>query len=77
MHDETKASRISPYAFTLFFARMFTRGNLAGIVHQDSIGFCTSKACNEWVDAINIANTMGTVDYKIDTFRVIQTGVIR
>ena len=67
------ATRTTPYAFTLHFTREFTRGNLVGLTHIDSIGFCRSADCDEWVSIINQKNAAGTIDYKVISWRVVQS----
>lgn len=50
---------------SLSFVREFTSGNLAGLTHEDSIGFSSEAAAVEWVSSINRKNGTGDVDYKI------------
>lgn len=59
------------YSHTLVFTREFTKGTLVGLTHEDSIGFCSATACNEWVSAVNRANKAGKVDYKVISWKVV------
>jgi hypothetical protein len=49
----------------LSFVREFTSGNLVGLTHEDTIGFCSEAAASEWVSTINRKNAAGGVDYRI------------
>lgn len=63
------AARNGGYPVRLAFTREFTRGNLVGLTHEDSMGFCKALDAEEWVSAINSANARGKVDYKIISWK--------
>jgi hypothetical protein len=50
---------------TLYFRRLFIKGNLKGLTHLDKISFPTLEGCVEWREAINKKATRGRLDYKI------------
>lgn len=60
------------YRFMLHFTRLFTAGNLKGLTHDDSIGFCRAVDGDEWVSEVNAANAKGKVDYKVVSWRVVE-----
>jgi hypothetical protein len=63
----------NPYPFTLSFTREFTAGTLAGLTHDDSIGFCRASDGDEWVSSVNRANKDGKIDYKVIKWSVTRT----
>ena len=52
---------------TARFTREFTKGNLKGIVHHDSLTFVSIKAAEQWRDAIQKSNTL---DYVLTDFYI-------
>lgn len=60
-----KYPTVRPGWISLSFVREFTAGNLAGLTHEDVIGFCSDAAATEWVSTINQRNARGKVDYRI------------
>ncbi len=50
---------------TLYFTRQFTKGNLKGLTHNDTISFPPLEACADWVKVINSPKKQRTLDYKI------------
>ena len=60
-----KYPTVRPGWISLSFVREFTAGNLAGLTHEDVIGFCSEAAATEWVSTINQKNAHGKVDYRI------------
>ena len=50
---------------TLYFTRLFTRGLLKGLTHQDSISYATTERCLAWVAAVNAKEARGRMDYKV------------
>ena len=59
------ATKSVTYAYTLAFTREFTSGTLAGLTHDDIIGFCRAADADEWVTSVNAANARGKVDYRV------------
>lgn len=47
------------------FVRHFTKGNLEGLDHKDSITFPSMNDMEKWVDGINKKNRQGKVDYLV------------
>jgi hypothetical protein len=58
------------YPFNLVFTRLFTRGNLEGLTHDDNLPCMTEKDCHDWVVAINANNAKGLVDYIVISYKV-------
>jgi len=52
------------------FHREFTAGNLAGLGHEDELGFCRLADAQEWVRVINEKNAAGKLDYKVTAFSI-------
>ncbi|PYS87686.1 MAG: hypothetical protein DMF62_11760 [Acidobacteria bacterium] len=50
---------------TLYFTRLFIRGNLNGLTHTDKISFPSVARCVQWKDAINKNASLGRLDYRI------------
>ena len=67
-----KYPTVRPGWIALSFVREFTAGNLIGLTHEDTIGFCSEAAALEWVSTINRKNIAGDVDYTIVRFAVSQ-----
>ncbi len=59
------ATKTTSYPFTLAFTREFTDGNLVGLTHDDTIGFCRASDADEWVSSVNRANKSGKVNYRV------------
>lgn len=57
----------------LNFTREFTRGNLEGIRHQDSLRFVSVADAERWVHTVNQRHTEGKVDYKVVSYQVLDT----
>ena len=57
---------------TLKFTRLFTKGNLVGLTHQDSLKTSSEQLAQEFVDCINENNADGVLDYKIVSFEIIK-----
>ena len=55
----------SAYPFTLAFTREFTAGTLAGLTHNDTIGFCRALDAEEWVSSVNRAHAKGKLEYRV------------
>lgn len=55
----------------LHFTRKFTKGNLKGLFHEDSLDFFDGKpSALEWVRKVNANNRRGLVDYKVVKYRI-------
>jgi hypothetical protein len=55
----------------LYFTRLFTAGNLKGIVQHDTVTFPTAERCVEWVKNVNALekrNGYKVVDYSFQKF---------
>jgi hypothetical protein len=59
------ANQLKHYAVHMYFTCEFTCGSLAGMTHDDQIGFCNRADADEWVAAVNRANAKGKVDYRV------------
>lgn len=57
----------------LNFTRVFTKGNLEGIRHQDSLRFITREDASRWVKAVNLRNVEGKVDYRVISYDILET----
>ncbi|MGA7121198.1 MAG: hypothetical protein WBY94_13925 [Polyangiaceae bacterium] len=58
------------YPYTLSFTREFTSGTLAGLTHDDKLGFCAAPDAEEWVSSVNGANRAGKLEYKVIAWKV-------
>jgi hypothetical protein len=47
---------------TLYFTRLFVKGNLKGILHNDKIRFIDEKTAVNWVNGINKKKSL---EYRI------------
>ena len=59
------------YPFKLVFTRLFTRGNLEGLTHDDNLPCMTEKDCTDWVESINAQNAKGKLNYKVISYKVV------
>ncbi len=50
---------------TLYFTRLFVRGNLAGLTHNDTISFLDVNSAIEWIRGIKSKSTAGRLDYTL------------
>lgn len=53
------------------FTRTFTRGNLVGLDHQDSISFPTRDSAESWLAAVTKAGAAGRLDYTISAATIV------
>ena len=81
------ATRAMAYPFTLSFTREFTTGTLAGLTHDDSLGFCRAADADEWIAFAAgtpvhqhmraIADRCGIRDWELMTFLEFATEIAR
>lgn len=60
--------KAAAYSHVLFFTRRFTSGTLAGLTHDDSIGFCNEADAHEWVATINASKKLS---YRVESWKVV------
>jgi hypothetical protein len=49
----------------VLFTRTFTRGNLIGLTHRDSIKHVSRERAEAWLAGVNANSEAGRLDYRI------------
>ena len=50
---------------TVLFTRTFTRGNLVGLTHRDSIKHVSLDRAELWLEGVEAISKAGLLDYRI------------
>jgi len=50
---------------TLYFTRLFIKGTLKGLTHNDQINFISVERAMDWVKGIKANSMKGKLDYKL------------
>lgn len=56
---------------TVEFKRHFTKGNLVGLDHDDSISFVDRWHAENWIRGVNRNSASGLLDYTLTEWRII------
>lgn len=64
---------MSSYRFTAHFSKTFTRGALAGMTVEDSLGFVSRKSAKAWEAGVRANSARGVLDYTLGQVKVYES----